>query len=143
MLLLMFAASLCTCKPSDQVALGTDLTHSNGLVAAPPLDFLVEETEQGFLFTEAGNVRSPQRIRIEVVAEPPSLRNASTREVEGQQWLYRIAEHGSGSGGIERELVVHRPGRERHIVLTALEQAEGAPSFEEAWTVLEHARLAR
>lgn len=138
------AALVVSCKPSDQVALGADIAHANGLVAAPPQGWEVQATASGFVFTEASDLRSPGAIRLDLVSEPPDL--ASLRRRGWGVWgdgqvRYRVREGGGGSGGTEYELTAVRALSGYHLVLTAIEQSEVGPGFGAAWATLEHAAI--
>ena len=138
----LFAAALVGCKPSDQITLGADVAHANGLLAAAPEGWEVQATTSGFVFAEPGDLRSPGAIRLDLVSEPPDLAGLHRRGwgVWGSERVnYQVREDDGGSGGTEYELTAVRALSGRHLVLTATDQSEGAPGFSAAWATLEHA----
>ena len=138
----LLAAALVGCKPSDQVTLGADVAHVNGLVAAPPEGWEVQATTSGFMFAEAGGLRSPGAIRLDLVSEPPDRAGLRRRGwgIWGSERIdYRVREEDGGSGGTEYELIAVRALSGGHLVLTATDQSEMEPRFSAAWATLEHA----
>ena len=139
--LLLLALALCACRPDAEVPLGDDIVHPNGLLAAPPAGFEASLTPTGFAFVEAGALRSPLRIGIDLAAAPPALAGDRGRTLGGERVGYVVSETGGGSGGAEHALTAVRIVDGRAVVLTAHDQSEGAPDFAAAWAVLGHAAI--
>ena len=136
--------AFAACGGAPVTTYQSGLTHPTGLRAPLPTAFTQVSNDAGFVFVEAGDLRSPLTLEIELRDAPPTFASAKERWLSrGDVAVYRVSELAGGSGGVEYELVATKPAGARWIVVTAFQQAQGAaPRFETAWGVLDRAGLA-
>jgi hypothetical protein len=99
--------------------------------------------DKGFYLIEKGDLRSPRRITVSLADADPVGDEAQERAIEGKSVRYRISETGSGSGGVEYELIAARQDEDAFVVVTAIEQTEHSKPFIAAWSVLAHVQVKR
>ncbi len=137
--LLLLAAA---CKEDKVMTFEEDLTHRNGLMTTLPVGFTHVLNREGFVLTEAGNLRSPRVISVALANKDPKLSGAEMRELDSGQVYFTVEELSSGSGGTEYRLDLVQPVGTHFVVLTAIEQREiGRPDFAVAWEVLNRTRV--
>lgn len=139
--LICFWLTACQDGPNVSVVFDKHLTHKNGLALSRPAGFAETALDNGFSFSETGDLRSPRTIKVSVADVRPAL--AQKRELaDATTAIFAVRELGGGSGGTEYELTAAKPSGESWIVAVAIEQSElGVPAFEIAWTLLEESRL--
>lgn len=141
--LICFWLTACQDGSNVSVAFDKDLSHKTGLALSRPAGFAETALDNGFSFSETGDVRSPRTIKVSVADAQPVLAQAQERELaDATTAIFAVRELGGGSGGTEYELTAAKPSDESWIVAVAIEQSElGAPSFETAWKLLEKSQL--
>ncbi len=125
-------------------AQGTGLTHPNGLSITAPEGFATDSTADGFILQEAGARRTPLRIEVELVPDPPGLQVTSSAHLADGTPVYTHADtHEGGSGGPEHVMIWWKPVPDAWIVVRASQQSElGEPDFTRAWEIFRKARAA-
>lgn len=118
-----------------------DLTHKNGLSLSRPAGFAETALDNGFSFSDTGDLRSPRTIEISVADAQPAL--TQERELaDATAAIFAVREPGGGSAGTEYELTAAKSSGENWIVAVAIAQSElGVPAFETAWKLLEKSQL--
>ncbi len=135
--------SLAACQlETSTVEMVEVLHHENGLIVKRPQGFTVQKSEVGFVMTTEEEVRRPMNFHIGIMPEGQQPQVAPS-------WFglfgyrYRLVESEGGSGGGTYSLTAMHQLKNCWVVLGASQQAEyGAPSFLEAWAVLDNASAA-
>ncbi len=134
---------LTACKEED-VVLGDRVIHENGLSVNVPLGFEMTEAQDGFVFRQAGQLRTAMVVTLRKLEHEPTSTGAASRELGGADVKFEILDHGSYSGGTEHELVAWKATPPVWIKLNATQQIEGsAPNFALAWSVFEKSVVIR
>ncbi len=119
------------------------LEHANGLRVGQPAGFSASRSENGFVLTEAGELRSPRELRVSLEPADPLSGAATSRQRAGRTVRHRTEALGAGSAGSEYELTLSWPCAAAFCVVHAFEQGErGTPGFAWAWRVADEIRVA-
>jgi len=133
------------CGDETLVSFEKTLTHPAGFSVRLPHGFEERRLPTGFVFNEAGDLRSPRRIRLEFTEPPTSGRDlgeVKPLDSDVGDVRFGIHERGAGSGGTEYELTATLEHDGGALVLKAVEQSEyRVPAFATAWAVLETVRF--
>ncbi len=129
----------CDEAPPDPLLLPEMLRHANGLTVPRPDGYEVFEQADGFLFREAGDIRSPRSLEVVIGRTLPDLAIDGHRQLPGGGTAaYAARTLNGGSGGTEYALVAWRRVDGRLIVFREQAQSEwGEPGFALIWAVID------
>ena len=133
--------------PSDPLAeslrgpVAVTLSHGAGFDVMRPQGFSVRSTDQGYVFSEDRNLRTPLSVAIGrgtiTVAE-----SFAERELPAGRLRYWLEEQQAGSGGPLWRLVGRLETVRGALAVEAAQQREeGAPTFARAWVIFESIRV--
>ena len=133
------------CDTDDDMKFSHILRHPNGLIVGLPTGYVEKHLENGYQLNEAGMVRSPISITINLASNKPDIENfTEDRIINTDSGLrhstvyYNIKSSGEvGSGGTEYQFEGIISIEQYWFSITSIQTEEyQVPDFSHVWAVL-------